>query len=57
MIYKYQLATPFFPFFSSYIFRYVPHLRTSTEHISTPLADEGNYEYCQSRGAQNIKDI
>ena len=32
-------------------------LRTSTEHITAPLADEGNYAYRQSRGAHNIKDI
>ena len=29
-------------------------LRTSTEYITAPLADEGNHAYCQSRGAQNI---
>ena len=29
----------------------------SAEHITTPLADEGNYTYCQSRGAHNIKHI
>ena len=36
-------------------FSYV--LRTSTEHIATPLADEGNCNntYCQFRGAYNIK--
>ena len=34
----------------------MPHiLRTSTEHITAPLVDEGNYAYCQSRGAHNIK--
>ena len=32
-------------------------LRTNTEHITAPLADEGNYAYCQSRGAHNIKHI
>ena len=32
-------------------------LQTNTEHITTPLADEGNYAYCQSRGAHNIKHI
>ena len=32
-------------------------LRTSTEHITAPLADGGNYAYCQSRGAHNIKHI
>ena len=31
--------------------------RTSTEHITAPLADEGNYAYRQSRGAHNIKHI
>ena len=31
--------------------------RTSTEHITAPLADEGNYAYCQFRGAHNIKHI
>ena len=30
-------------------------LRTSIEHITVPLADEGNYAYFQSSGAQNIK--
>ena len=30
-------------------------LHTSTEHITAPLADEGNYACCQSRGAHNIK--
>ena len=29
-------------------------LRTGTEHITAPQADEGNYAYCQSRGAHNI---
>ena len=29
----------------------------STEHITAPLADEGNYVYWQSRGAHNIKHI
>ena len=32
-------------------------LRTSTEHITAPLDDEGNYAYYQSRGAHNIKHI
>ena len=32
-------------------------LRTSTEHITAPLTDQGNYAYCQSRGAHNIKHI
>ena len=32
-------------------------LRMSTEHITAPLADEGNYAYCQSRGAHNINGI
>ena len=32
-------------------------LRTSTKHITAPIADEGNYAYCQSRGAHNIKHI
>ena len=32
-------------------------LRTSTEHITAPLADEDNYAYCQYRGAHNIKHI
>ena len=32
-------------------------IRTGTEHITTPLADEDNYAYCQSRGAHNIKHI
>ena len=32
-------------------------LRMSTEHITAPLADEGNYVYWQSRGAHNIKHI
>ena len=32
-------------------------LRTSTENITAPLADDGNYVYCQSSGAQNIKHI
>ena len=31
-------------------------LRTSTEHKTASLADEGNYAYCQSSGAHNIKD-
>ena len=32
-------------------------LRTSTEDITAPLADEGNYAYCQSSGAHNIKHM
>ena len=32
-------------------------LRTSTEHITEPLAKEGNDAYCQSSGAHNIKHI
>ena len=32
-------------------------LRPSTEHITTPIADEDNYAYCQSRGAHQIKHI
>ena len=32
-------------------------LRTSTEHKTASLADEGNSAYCQSSGAQNIKHI
>ena len=32
-------------------------LRTSTEHKTASLADEGNYAYCQSSGAHNIKHI
>ena len=32
-------------------------LRTSTENITAPLAEDGNYVYCQSRGAHNIKRI
>ena len=31
-------------------------LRTSTEHKTASLADEGNSVYCQSSGAHNIKD-
>ena len=31
--------------------------RTSTEHKTASLADEGNYAYCQSSGAHNIKHI
>ena len=30
-------------------------LRTSTEHKTASLADEGNSAYCQSSGAHNIK--
>ena len=30
-------------------------LRTSTEHNTASLADEGNSAYCQSIGAHNIK--
>ena len=29
-------------------------LRTSTEHKTASLADEGNSAYCQSSGAHNI---
>ena len=32
-------------------------LRTSTEHKTASLADEGNSAYCQSSGAHNIKHI
>ena len=32
-------------------------LRTSTEHKTASLADEGNSTYCQSSGAHNIKHI
>ena len=32
-------------------------LRTSTEHKTASLADEGNSAYCQSSGAHNIKQI
>ena len=32
-------------------------LRSSTEHKTALLADEGNSAYCQSRGAYNIKHI
>ena len=31
--------------------------RTSTEHKTASLADEGNSAYCQSSGAHNIKHI
>ena len=30
-------------------------LRTSTEHKTASLADEGNSAYCQSSGVHNIK--
>ena len=29
-------------------------LRTSTEHITAPLADEGNYAYCQHLCVKHI---
>ena len=32
-------------------------LRTSTEHKTASLADEGNSAYCQSSGAHNIRHI
>ena len=32
-------------------------LRTSTEHRTASLADEGNSAYCQSSGAHNINHI
>ena len=32
-------------------------LRTSTEHKTASLADEGNSAYCQSSDAHNIKHI
>ena len=32
-------------------------LRTSTEHKTASVADEGNSAYCQSSGAHNIKHI
>ena len=32
-------------------------LRTSAEHKTASLADEGNSAYCQSSGAHNIKHI
>ena len=32
-------------------------LRTSTEHKTASLADEGNSAYCRSNGAHNIKHI
>ena len=32
-------------------------LRTSTEHKTASLADEGSSAYCQSSGANNIKHI
>ena len=32
-------------------------LRTSTEHRTALLADEGNSAYCQSSGAHNINPI
>ena len=32
-------------------------LRTSTEHNTASLADEGNSAYCQSSGAHNSKHI
>ena len=32
-------------------------LRTSTEHKTASLADEGNSAYGQSNGAQNIKHV
>ena len=32
-------------------------LRTSTEHKTASLADEGNSAYCQSSGAHNIKHM
>ena len=31
--------------------------KDGTEHKTASLADEGNYAYCQSRGAHNIKHI
>ena len=41
-----------------FLFGYMSHiLRTSTEHKTAPLADEGNSAYCQSSGAHNIKHI
>ena len=30
-------------------------IKDITEHITTQLADEGNYAYYQSRGDHNIK--
>ena len=52
---KYYIKS-FFSFF--FLFFQMSHiLRTSTEHITAPLADEGNYAYCQSRGAYNIKHV
>ena len=38
----------------SFFFFFFYLCRTSTEHITAPLADEGNYAYYQSRGAHNI---
>ena len=39
---------------NGYFYFFISHiLRTSTEHITAPLADEGNYAYCQSTGAHN----
>ena len=32
-------------------------LHTSTVHKTASLADEGNFAYCQSSGAHNIKHI
>ena len=32
-------------------------LQTRTEHITAPLADQGNDACCQSRGAQNMKHM
>ena len=32
-------------------------LRTSTEHKTVSLADEGNSAYCQSSGEHNVKNI
>ena len=43
-----------FNFFISF-FSYL--VRTSTEHKTASLADEGNSAYCQSSGAHNIKHI
>ena len=44
--------------FFLFLFGYMSHiLRTSTEHKTTSLADEGNSAYCQSSGAHNIKHI
>ena len=35
-------------------------LRTSTEHVTTPLADEGNYAYCalnRHLSSFEVKDV